>query len=425
MRWRRACVTLLGFAVLLAAAAPAQAPAPPQDQLFGWLTKYDHASAREVSRDPLFTSLIELVVPNLGITMGRDRSLPADLITQFHNSSHKVHVRDGRFVDFSGYRADGGVSQSFLWVDTQQDRALGVVYVQYLGLPNAQRLILFSQREPEHIEIGELPAEFRAALAQWIEAARLPAVLPLFFARSVQQPRPLLHTPGACPAGTAQARCLSMDRSGAELDLESVLQYTRGGGYDAAAEQQQLAAACTAAPANDPDCRTRALHARAATLLAETRLPRPAAPARSDSSVGGGFRDTDAGVAFTIPAGWSSASVNGGVRMVSLDRALVVLVWTEPDLSFAQATSRIAALACRGALVPCFATTNPVSSVLNNAGVETESGEMDAPRMTLQWQADLVAAKLPVLIVYRGSANALAAHATDITAFRSGVQLLP
>jgi len=266
----------MGLVLLAAGAARVQAPT---DRVFGWARAYANQPARKLAADPLFATLVQFAVPDVGLRMGRDVGLAAAFTTQIENSNRRVRLRDGRYLSFAGYRNDGEVSQSFFWVDLQQDRALGAIYFQLGGRP---RLLVFSRREAAVGETAQLPAEFVAELTAWQRAARLPRVMPQYFAGARGQ-RLLLHASEDCAAESrgrapAMARCESVNRDAAEIDMGEALalldRRAPGGAAALAAEQAAWTAkrsADCAGPSEGTDCLTGETQQRAEELL--RRMP--------------------------------------------------------------------------------------------------------------------------------------------------------
>ena len=273
----------------------------PTDQVFGWLRGYANQPVRKLASDPMFAALVQLSVPDVGVRMGRDANLAEAFTTQIRNSKRRVLLRDGRYLSFSGSRADGGVSQSFFWVDLQQDRALGAIYMQLAHDGGRPRLLVFSRREAGAGATAQLPADFVAALAAWQRAARLPAVMAQYFAGARGQ-RLLLHSGEDCQAafgGNAPklARCDSVNRDAAEIDMAEAIRLLnrRAPGGAAALAEEQAAwrskrnADC-AAPSASSDCLTRKTRQRAEELV--QRMPTmvgagPCAAARPGCSSAG------------------------------------------------------------------------------------------------------------------------------------------
>ncbi|MGH9416581.1 MAG: energy transducer TonB [Terriglobales bacterium] len=289
MRW---------FRLLLVATLAVMAAAQTQDHsMFAWLQTYAGRRARDVANDPLFRPMLQLSVPNWGMFMGLDRTLAAVVDMQMHNSTRRVELRDNRYLDFAGYRRDGGVSQTFFWVDLAQAQAIGAIYV-CLGPAGGcnQQLLVFSQQINPVTSVSQLPPSFVSALADWQNQARsgppgcrlpncqIPAALTQYFIGGGRR-NLLLHEAGGCAASATEAlvRCRSAERVASELDLAAALQQTSGtraGEPYLAAEQEegtwlaQRGQECGASGAS-PDCFSLANERRAAALLAMS--PPPAA----------------------------------------------------------------------------------------------------------------------------------------------------
>lgn len=272
----------ISLALLMVAMASAQAPA---GSVYGWLRAYARHHARDVAQDPLFSAMVQLTVPRMGLYMGRSRTLAADFTMEMHNSSHRVELRQDRYLEFSGYRNDGGVSQSFFWADLQQDQAFGAIYV-CLGPSGScnQQLWVFSNRQPTPIRnMSQLPAAFNSSLANWQAKRRLPGVMLQYFIGPSGR-NLLLHEPANCAVVDAKdaERCHSANRTASELDLHAAWNITSA---HASLDHQLLQAereegawfsrrntTCAASP--DPDCYSRVNERRAAALLAAVQ-PRP------------------------------------------------------------------------------------------------------------------------------------------------------
>ncbi|MGH9474880.1 MAG: energy transducer TonB [Terriglobales bacterium] len=290
MRWCR-----LLLVVALAGMAVAQVPT---SSLYGWLRSYAGRRARDAAQDPLFSRMLQLSVPNWGLAMGRDRTLAASVQTQMRNSSRRVVVRDNRYLDLAGYRRDGGVSQSFFWVDLAQDQAIGAVYV-CLGPAGGcdQQLLIFSRQIDPVASVAQLPPDFVSALAAWQVQARsgppgcrmpncqIPAVLTQYFIAGRRR-HLLLHVAGRCagPNTGPWVRCRSAEREASELDLAAAwreVSSVRAGAPLLAAEQDEGAwlaqrdQECRASGAS-PVCYSRNNERRAAALLVQ--LPEAASP---------------------------------------------------------------------------------------------------------------------------------------------------
>lgn len=285
-----AIIALAGWAL---AQTPTDSPAKfPTDSMYGWLGGYAGRRARDVAQDPLFSPMLQLSVPNYqGVVMGRDSTLTSILETQMFNSTRRVEMRDRRYLDFRGYRADGGVSQSFFWVDLAQDQALGALYV-CLGPVGGcdQQLWIFAQRTSPVANLAQLPPDFVSALAAWqakarsgppdcrIHDCRMPGVFTQYFI-GARGRHLLLHAVGLCAAaGGNLARCRSVERDASELDLKAAWQRasgTRGIMDPIAAEQAQGAWLAQrnqqcGAPDAVPDCYSQRNEQRAAALLRQS-----------------------------------------------------------------------------------------------------------------------------------------------------------
>ncbi|MGH9471896.1 MAG: hypothetical protein ACRD1M_04055 [Terriglobales bacterium] len=223
-----------------------------------------------------------------------------------HNSTRRVELRDNRYLDFAGYRRDGGASQTFFWVDLAQAQAIGAIYVCLEPVGGCdQQLLIFSRQMGPVANDSQLPSDFLSALAAWQAKARggppgcrqpnckMPAVLTQYVIGSGER-RILPHTAGACAAmgGAAAvrvARCRWTERVASELDLEAALLINPDAGAEPAQSiwRAQHNQRCGASDAS-PDCFSLANERHAAEQLATsshpatvgTPAPTPAALAR-------------------------------------------------------------------------------------------------------------------------------------------------
>lgn len=429
-RWARLAILV----VLAAATAVARWPA---DAVYGWMGSYVGRPAHELANDPLFDGVARLLAPNAEpqLGQGRDRSFAAALEQEMRNSDQPVRLSDKRYLTVEGYRADGGVAQMLLWVDLDQDRALGALFANWGG--SDPEIWVFSRREPAVSDPAQLPAPFFTALEQWQRERHLPEFLPTQFF-GVDGRRMLLHPLLECAtlyAGDAgeQERCAAGDRSAAELDLVSALRVACRCTAALPPEWQdrqdawrtQLITTC--ASSADPLCIARGVHARAAALLAEAPQPVLAVSAPPgmvpQPNGGNGFRDVRAGVSFRTPPGWTATKQGDTVSLVSPGAAVTIQVTSEMDAAYSAAARDLVADACR-ALQACAADGEAHAASLDDVPTLSAAGEAQFDGAAVQWRADLVQANVPVLVLTYGTTDAVVGEAAAIGAFQRSFALI-
>lgn len=162
-----------------------------------------------------------------------------------------------------------------------------------------------------------------------------------------------------------------------------------------------------------------------APLVAISTLPQAGSWAATEEAVSPKvFKNTDAGIQFELPAGWTAQPEDSTLTITSPDSSVSVVLWALESMTGDDALKSL-----RPELEKTIKNqkvTKPAKKdILNGMPVTSESGTGEVEGTTIEWTVDLITAKKPVIYLLFAAPGMADKHADEIAKFRKSIKKLP
>lgn len=192
----------------------------PAEQL-AFLNHFAGSPSGQIIRDNQYKKLMHSVIPDWMFHYGWDIRLPDALNKVVEGSRLPVEIREGRYVVVSGSSGPYLKGRGMMWVDMQEEIALGAFYFQPTnGEPTPTVTVFSSQVQQDSLLMSQLPPAFAQELREWSAASGIPPVTTRYFIGGLDKKILLEHDEDYCAPEKITA-CEEMNADAADNDLNA------------------------------------------------------------------------------------------------------------------------------------------------------------------------------------------------------------